>query len=121
MEQVNMTFPVDAVQKRDFERLCRDVGLSVDTVFGLIVKQAVQNHELPLSMKGDKNRITEEDLRRAQEEFDAGMVMEVSMEELEAMEREGPDGPTFLELERRHQELKARLREWRAAKGLRHE
>jgi len=61
--------------------------------------------------------LTAEELERRIEEVNAGLCMEVTMEELEALEHEPPDGPIFQELKRRHAELKAKLCKWRAEKG----
>lgn len=86
MEQVNICIPTDAVLKRDFERLCRDVGLDINTVLTMLMKQSVRKHELPLSMKGDKYRITEEELLRRIARVEDGYYVEKTIEELDVVE-----------------------------------
>lgn len=101
MAQANINIRTDAVLKRDFERLCQDVGMNISTAFNVIMKQSVREKRIPVELKGDRNRLTEEELLRRADRAEAGHRFEVTMEELEALEREGPDGPTLQRLEQR--------------------
>lgn len=86
MSQCTMSINVDDVLKRDFERLCNDVGLDIITVLNMFMKQSVRQHELLLSMKGDKHRITEEELLERIELANNGYYVEKSLEELDKID-----------------------------------
>lgn len=120
MEQTTISIRMDKDLKKKMERLCDDLGMNLTTAFTIFAKKATREHRIPFEVSADpvrENIVTEEDLRRGAEEIAAGLGLKVTMEELEALEREPPDGPTFRELERRHAELQVKLREWRAARG----
>ena len=121
MAQANINIRTDADLKRDFERLCQDIGMNVSTAFNVFMKQSVRENQLPVKLKGDPIRggiITKEELLAATEELDAGLGLKMTEEEFEAFSREAPDGPVHREMEKRYAELEVKLREWRAAKGL---
>lgn len=120
MAQATISIRMDEELKKKMERLCDDLGMNLTTAFTIFAKKATREQRIPFEVSagpGYKNIVTEEDLRRGAEEIAAGLGLEVTMEELEALEHEPPDGPTFRELERRRAELQVKLREWRAAKG----
>lgn len=132
MAQANINIRTDADLKRDFERLCQNIGLNVTSAFNVIMKQSVRENRIPVELRGDPAYdevtttvpgavVTKEELLRGKEELDAGLGFAVTMEELKALEDEPSDGPVHRELERRHAELEAKLHEWRAAKGQPHE
>jgi len=111
---------MDEELKKKMERLCDDLGMNLTTAFTIFAKKATREHRIPFEVSADpvsKNIVTGEDLRRGIEEIAAGLGLAVTTEELDALEHEPPDGPTFRELERRQAELQGKLREWRAAKG----
>ena len=60
MAQANINIRVDADLKQDFERLCRDIGITVSTALTLFMKQAVRANRLPISLDSHKNIITEQ-------------------------------------------------------------
>lgn len=112
MAQANINVRTDADLKRDFELLCQDIGLTVTAAFNVFMKQSVREKRLPVTLRGgpayDKvtttvpgRAITEEELLRRAARAEAGHRFEVTIEELEALEREGPDGPTLQRLEQR--------------------
>lgn len=88
MAQANINIQTDDTLKRDFERLCQDVGMSVSTAVSMFMKQSVRQKRLPLSLEGDPYRITSEELSRRIAAMDAGYRVEKTMEELEMMENE---------------------------------
>lgn len=117
MAQANINIRTDADLKRDFERLCQDIGLNVTAAFNVIMKQSVRENRLPVTLRGDPaydevtttvpgRAITGEELLRRAARAEAGHCFEVTMEELEALEREGPDGPTLQRLEQRRTAVK---------------
>lgn len=120
MAQANINIRTDADLKRDFELLCQDIGMNISTAFNIFMKQSVRENQLPIKLKGDPIRggiITKEELLAATEELDAGLGLSMTAEEFEAFSREAPDGPVHREMEKRHAELEAKLRKWRAEKG----
>lgn len=106
MAQTTIAVNMDNVLMQDFERLCDDVGLDVNSVFTMFVKQSVRKHALPLTMEGDKYRRSKEELLRRVARAEAGHCFEVTMEELEALENEEPGGPTFQRIEQRRKAVK---------------
>lgn len=128
MAQANINIRTDAAVKRDFERLCQDIGLNVTAALNVFMKQSIRENRLPVDLRGDPAYdevtttvpspvITRDELARRSQELDAGFGIEVSIEELEALEQEGPDGPTRRAIEQRRQEMRARRREWEAQKN----
>lgn len=88
MAQANINIRTDADLKRDFERLCQDIGMNVSTAFNVIMKQSVRQNQLPVTLEGDKNIVSKEELLRRIAMMDSGYRVEKTMEELEAMENE---------------------------------
>lgn len=124
MAQATISIRTDADLKRDFERLCQEIGMNLSTAFNVFMRQAVRENQLPVKLKGDPIRggiVTKEELLTAIEELDAGLGLRMTEEEFDAFTKEAPDGPVHREMEKRHAELEVKLQEWRAAKGLPHE
>lgn len=88
MAQANINIRTDADLKRDFERLCQDIGMNLSTAFTVFMKQSVREHQLPVNLKGDQYAISKEELLRRIALMDEGYKVEKTMEELEAMEHE---------------------------------
>ncbi len=115
MAQANINIRIDADLKRDFERLCRDVGMNMTTAFNVFMKQSVRENKISVALNGDpahKTVVTVDELRKGIQELDAGFGVPVSLEELEAMEREPAHGPTYQKLERRRAEIAEKKRIW---------
>jgi len=53
MEQATISIRTDAVLKRDFERLCQDIGMNMTTAFNVIMKQSVREKRIPVTLKAD--------------------------------------------------------------------
>ena len=53
MAQTNINIRTDADLKRDFERLCQDIGMNVSTAFNVIMKQSVRQNKIPVELIGD--------------------------------------------------------------------
>lgn len=88
MAQANINIRTDADLKRDFERLCQDIGMNISTAFNIFMRQSVNKNRISLSLEGDPYRITDEEMSRRIAAMDAGYRVEKTMEELEAMENE---------------------------------
>lgn len=126
MEQANISIRTDADLKRDFERLCQDIGMNMSTAFNIFMKKSIRENRIPLELTGDPaydevttavpgRAVTKEELLEGVRELDAGFGIEMTMEELRALERELLEkGPVCREIERRREEMRARKRAWEA-------
>lgn len=128
MAQASINFQTDSALKRDFERLCQDIGMNMSTAFNVYMKKAIRENRIPFELTGEPDGeitttipgklLTEEELLEGVRELDAGFGVEVTMEELEAMGNEPPHGPVYQAIEQRRQEMLARKREWEAGRKL---
>lgn len=127
MAQASINFQTDSALKRDFERLCQDIGMNMSTAFNVYMKKAIRENRIPFELTGEPDGeitttvpgklLTEEELLERIRELDAGFGVEVTMEELEAMGNEPPNGPVYQAIEQRRQEMLARKREWEARRN----
>lgn len=53
MAQTSISIRMDAELKAEFDRLCRDVGMSMSTAINVFIKQSVNKNKIPLSLDGD--------------------------------------------------------------------
>lgn len=128
MEQASINFQTDSALKRDFERLCQEIGMNMSTAFNVYMKKAIRENRIPFELTGEPDGeitttipgklLTEEELLEGVRELDAGFGVEVTMEELEAMGNEPPHGPVYQAIEQRRQEMLARKRAWEAGRKL---
>ena len=128
MEQAIINFQTDSALKRDFERLCQEIGMNMSTAFNVYMKKAIRENRIPFELTGEPDGeitttipgklLTEEELLEGVRELDAGFGVEVTMEELEAMGNEPPHGPVYQAIEQRRQEMLARKRAWEAGRKL---
>lgn len=136
MSQTNISIRTDAELKRDFERLCREIGMTMSTAFTVFMKKATRENRIPFDLTGGLDgdddeelettvpgrRLTKEELLERIEELDAGFGIEMTMEEFEALSEElsrNPrGGPVYQEIERRRAEMQERKRAWEAERKL---
>lgn len=118
MAQTTVNFRTDADLKRDFERLCRDIGMNLTTAMNIIMKQSVRKNKILVDLEGDPfySESNMARIDRAIEELEAGFGIEMTDEEFEAYSDEPIDGPVHQEIERRRQEMRAKKLAWEAAK-----
>ena len=53
MAQTNINIRIDEDLKRDFDRLCGELGLSMTTAFNIFAKTVVRHHGLPFPVALD--------------------------------------------------------------------
>ena len=54
MAQVSMTVRMDASIKAQFEELCQQFGMSVNTAFTIFVKAVIRSRSIPFAIRGSK-------------------------------------------------------------------
>lgn len=128
MAQATISIRTDAALKQDFERLCHDIGMNVSTAFNVFMKKSIRENRIPFELTGEPDGgetaatvpgrlLTREALLEGIRELDAGFGVQVTMEELKALENEPAGGPVYQTIEQRRQKMLARKREWEAKKN----
>lgn len=123
MAQTTISIRTDADLKRDFERLCREIGMNMSTAFNIFMKKSIRENRIPFALTGEPDGdgiaaavpgklLTREALLEGIRELDAGFGVQVTMEELQALENEPAGGPVYQAIAQRRQEMLARKREW---------
>ena len=54
MAQSAVTVRIDSEMKSQFDELCEQFGMSVNTAFNIFVKAVVRSRSIPFPIKGDK-------------------------------------------------------------------
>ena len=86
MAQSAVTVRIDSEMKSQFDELCEQFGMSVNTAFNIFVKAVVRSRSIPFPIKGDKAESNSAlDLfvqqRKAEE---ASMEQELTLDEINA-------------------------------------
>ena len=55
MAQVSMTVRMDSQLKKQFNELCNEIGMSVNTAINVFVKAAIRNHGIPFEITASPN------------------------------------------------------------------
>lgn len=90
MSTVNINFKMDAETKREFERLCRQLGMPMSTAFNLFAKKMVRDQALPFDLNLESPRDpfyspeNLEHLRKLNEELMSGKAVIEQHELLES-------------------------------------
>lgn len=89
-QQSNINVRMDADLKRDFDKVCNDLGLSMSTAITMLAKKMTREKRLPFEVSidpfyCDSNMAA---LQHSIEQMKQGKVVIKTMEELEAMEDE---------------------------------
>lgn len=95
MRQTATTIRLDADLKAEFDKLCEDFGMSVNTAFNIYVKTVVRQRRIPFQIEADpidevmeRGRKAFYEMRRiAQENGTAGMSLEEINEEIRLARR----------------------------------
>ena len=61
MAQTNVNIRMDAELKRQFEKFCSDVGMSMTTAFCVFAKMAVRERKIPFEIKADTDPFYDEE------------------------------------------------------------
>ena len=86
MTQANVNIRMDDTIKRQFDIICRELGLTMSTAFNIFAKTVVRQSKIPFDLSVDPffNEYNQKRLRTAIANRDKGTVTK-TMEELEAM------------------------------------
>lgn len=83
MAQTNINIRMDEELKRDFERFCSDVGMTMTSAVCVFAKAVVRNHKIPFEIS---NEPTLEDSKRAfyslREQAKQNGVQDMSLDEI---------------------------------------
>lgn len=88
MAQTAMTVRMDATQKKQFDSLCEQFGMSANTAINVFVKAVIRNNGIPFSIEGEKinsvraNAI--ESFKSIRARAEASPEPEMSLEEINA-------------------------------------
>lgn len=87
MAQATLSVRMDAELKRDFAKICDDLGLTMSTAVTMLAKKMTREHRLPFEPYLDPFycEITKDELLEGVAELNAGKGVRVTMEELERM------------------------------------
>jgi len=74
MAQTTLTIRIDEGVKRNFERLCNELGLNLSAAITVFAKESIRENRLPLSLRADPFYCEPNMnyLRRAAADMDAG-------------------------------------------------
>lgn len=89
-QQSNINVRMDADLKRDFDKVCNDLGLSMSTAITMLAKKMTREKRLPFEVSIDPfySESNMAALQHSIEQMKQGKVVIKTMEELEAMENE---------------------------------
>ncbi|MDO4281755.1 MAG: type II toxin-antitoxin system RelB/DinJ family antitoxin [Peptococcaceae bacterium] len=89
-QQANINVRMDADLKRDFDKICNDLGLTMSTAITMLAKKMTREKRIPFEISmdpfySDSNMAA---IQRSLEQLEQGKVITKTMEELEAMANE---------------------------------
>lgn len=87
MAQSNINIRMDDEMKRDFDRVCNDLGINMTVAITILAKKMIREQRIPFEVSIDpfyaQSNTTA--LRRSAEQLRVGQVTEHTLEELEGM------------------------------------
>ena len=97
MAQSTISISIDEKLKKDFNMMCNDFGMDINTAIIIFAKKVVNERRIPFAItsnneNNDYGFYSEENqiyLRKSIEELKRGEVIEKSIDELEAMTNNG--------------------------------
>ena len=94
MAQSTINIRMDADLKHSFERLCKDIGITMTTAITIFAKQSVRENKLPVSLSGDPfySEANLNFLRQGIAELEAGKGILMSEEEFDAFAKQKVEG-----------------------------
>lgn len=87
MAQTTISVRMDENLKRDFDRVCDDLGMTMTTAITMLAKKMTREQRLPFEAAVDPfySQSNLAHLHRAMKELDEGRGVRVTLEELEHM------------------------------------
>ena len=87
MAQSNINIRMDEEMKRDFDRVCTDLGINMTVAITILAKKMIREQRIPFEVSIDPfySPSNVSALRRSAEQLRAGQVTEHTLDELEGM------------------------------------
>ena len=61
---MNVSVRMDNETKKEFEKFCKDVGLSISSAFNLFAKKVIREHRIPFDISNEDPFYNEENQKR---------------------------------------------------------
>ena len=90
MAQTLINFRIDENTKRQMEKICNELGITMSTAFNIFAKKVIREKRIPFDVSIDPfySKSNMEAIEKSIQELEDGKVIIKSMEELEAMANE---------------------------------
>ena len=87
MAQATVSVRMDEGLKKDFDKICDDLGMTMTTAVTMLAKKMVRERRMPFeaSVNPSDYLLTKEELRRRIADLDAGKGVRVTFEQLERL------------------------------------
>ena len=87
MAQTLINFRIDENTKRQMEKICNELGITMSTAFNIFAKKVIREKRIPFDVSIDPfySKSNMEAIEKSIQELEDGKVIIKSMEELEAM------------------------------------
>ncbi len=83
---------LDDDDKRELDEMCAEMGMNISTFYMIYTKKALRDRRIPFEIEAPLDPFYSESnkaqLKKSDEQFRAGRIVEKSIEELEALENE---------------------------------
>ena len=87
MAQSNVNIRMDEDIKREFDRVCNELGINMSIAINILAKKMIREERIPFEVSVDPfySKSNLEALRRSADQLDEGKVIAKTMGELEEM------------------------------------
>ena len=87
MAQSNINIRMDDEMKRDFDRVCNELGINMTVAITILAKKMIREQRIPFEVSIDPfySQSNTAALRKSAQQLRAGQVIEHSLAELEDM------------------------------------
>ena len=87
MAQSNVNIRMDEDIKREFDRVCSELGINMSIAITILAKKMIREERIPFDVSVDPfyTKVNTEALTRSAAQIGEGRVVRKTMEELEAM------------------------------------
>ena len=85
MGQTTMTIRIDDGLKRDFDKVCDDLGMPMSTAINIFAKKVVREKRIPFEVSMDPfySETNIKALKKSIEQIKSGKTVEMSLDDLE--------------------------------------
>ena len=85
MSQTTMTIRIDDGLKRDFDKVCADLGMPMSTAINIFAKKVVREKRIPFEVSVDPfySETNIKALKKSIEQIKSGKTVEMSLDDLE--------------------------------------